>query len=425
MRPKFVFSIGEVAIKQGVSQALAGCPLVLMPWTYPDLINEYLQDLWTGNWHSAYGVDNSPLLTDYVFPRKRYRPQPSTIRETANRLANFLHWCNEPRMHHGRGTLNPLAVAERDIDRYGDQMESGLWSSDRKALSASTIGQRQIAVVQFVQWARARGYAAAADFTARTVRRNVGSASGGRRTTLCRRYLVVRRSQPGAIRFPTEAEVRNAINAAKDAAVEIGIRLVFFCGLRADEVCRLTIKDVTNGKHSAGGQRFISVLGKGRKRRTVEADTDLMDAINDYIDTERSIRLHRHSMKSDVLLINDNTGKPYAYRTFWKGFRDGAGAISPHVGRHWYAVMYLLRAWKREQARAARNGLSISTDMMRSLLSLCARLAESARHSTYAQFEGKRLKTPLDVTPSRPALRLRWAAFGNALDASRIQRKVR
>lgn len=185
MRPKFVYSIDEIAIKQGVPQALAGCPFVLMPWTYPDHINEYLQDLWTGNWHSAYGADNSPLNTDYVFPRKRYRPQPSTTRETANRLVNFLHWCNEPRMHLGRGALNPLAVAERDIDRYGDQMESGLWSSDRKALSASTIGQRQIAVIQFLQWARARGYTAAADFTVSTVRRNVGSASGGRRTTLC------------------------------------------------------------------------------------------------------------------------------------------------------------------------------------------------------------------------------------------------
>jgi integrase len=195
----------------------------------------------------------------------------------------------------------------------------------------------------------------------------------------------VRRSQPGAIRFPTEAEVRNAINTAKDAAFEIGMRLVFFCGPRADEVCRLTVKDVTSGKHSAGGQRFISVLGKGR---TVEADADLMDVINDYIDTERSIRLHRHSMKSDVLLINDNTGRPYAYRTFWKGFREGAGAISPHVGRHWFAVMYLLRAWKREEIRASRNGLSISTDMMHSLLSIdLIRLQQNLGHAQISTTE--------------------------------------
>ena len=56
--------------------------------------------------------------------------------------------------------------------------------------------------------------------------------------------------------------------------------------------------------------------------------------------------------------------------------------MSPHVGRHWYSVMYLLRAWRREEAKAARKGLSISTDMMRSLLSIdLIRLQQNLGHA--------------------------------------------
>jgi site-specific recombinase XerD len=40
-----------------------------------------------------------------------------------------------------------------------------------------------------------------------------------------------------------------------------------------------------------GGQRFISVLGKGRKRRNVEISDELLSEILDYVGDERAIHL--------------------------------------------------------------------------------------------------------------------------------------
>ena len=388
MKVKYVFILGKLAIDEGAPSELAGCPFVLMPSGYPDRVNEYLQDLWRGNWHAAFAEPPAgAAVTPYV-PRKRYRPLPSSVRETANRLVNYLHWCGAHKMHHGKGRLDPLAVVEKDIDRFGDQMEAGLWSSDRKALSSSTIGQRQLAVIQFLQWANARGYAPRAEFTSSTIARKIGTPSGGFQATLRRQFLVVRRAQPGEIRFPIEAEVKEAIAAVTDVALQIGVKLVFFCGLRAEEVCGLTIADVTNDKASAGGQRFIRVLGKGRKRRSVEIDADLLGDILDYIEFERPIRLRYLGTKSDALLINENTGRRFGYRTFWDAFRESGSSMSPHIGRHWYAVMYLLRAWRREEVKAARRGLSTSTDMMRSLLSIdLIRLQQNLGHAQLSTTE--------------------------------------
>ncbi|RMC32860.1 tyrosine-type recombinase/integrase [Paracoccus alkanivorans] len=382
MKLKYVFILGDVAINEGASREFSGCPFVLMPSGYPEKINEYLQELWIGSWCAGIATPlDSASGAPFGFGR-RYRPLPSSVRETANRLVNYLHWCADHKMHHGKGVLDPISVSEKDIARLGDQMEAGLWSSDHKSLSPTTIGQRQLAIIHFLQWASARGYAPKAEFTSTLAARKIATSNGGSCTTLQHRLLVVRRAQPREVRFPTEAEVKSAMAAVTDSALQIGMRLVFFCGLRADEVCRLTVADVIDEKVSAGGQRFIRVLGKGRKRRSVEIDTDLLNHILDYIEFERPIRLHRRGTKGDALLINEHTGRRFQYRAFWQGFRKCKRDVSPHLGRHWYAVMYLLRAWRREEVKAERKGVAIATDMMHSLLSIdLIRLQQNLGHA--------------------------------------------
>lgn len=320
VKSKYVFTIGEKALQNGAPRDLTGCPFLLLPSGYPDRVNEYLRDLWTGNWHASFAVAEQHDARNLRFPSRRiYRPMSSSVRETAHRLANYLHWCDEPRMHHGKGHLNPLAATEKDIDRFGDQMEAGLWSSDQRPLNASTIGQRQLSAIQFLQWASARGYVPQTTFAATVSSFNHGSGGGGRRSTLARRFLVVRRGRPGQIRFPTDIDVKTAIEKVEDVALQIGFRLVFFCGLRASEVCNLTVVDIKSQKTSAGGQQFIRVLGKGRKRRFVEIDDDLFSEIIDYLEFERPIRLsvNRHET---ALLINDRGGKVIRYKTFWAAF---------------------------------------------------------------------------------------------------------
>ena len=378
MGQKYVFCVGQTALSQGVPRELAGCPFLVMPSGYPDRVNQYLRDLWTGNWHPPAVADLGPQRAVFT-SSKRYRRAPSSIREAANRLVNFVHWCNEPKMHHGRGRLDPLGAVEKDIDRYGSQMEAGLWASDGKPLSASTIGPRQLEAIQFLRWAEQRGYASPDAFTIAASKRIAGVRSGGTRSTLRQRFLVVRRSHPSQIKFPTEAQVRSAIASVDDVALQLGFKLIFFCGLRASEVCELNVADVTDEKW-AGEQRFIRTLGKGRKVRSVEIDDALLQELHEYVEYERPIRLRK--TKRSTLLINENTGRGFHYRSLWAAFRKSGCAVSPHIGRHWYSIMYLLRGWRREQSKAEYRGMTVSTDLMHSLLSIdLIRLQQNLGHA--------------------------------------------
>lgn len=393
MRQQSIFTIGPAAIEAGVPEAYLGCPFILTPEGYPEHINRHLQDLWAGKWyHSLTTADQSASAGPAGHggtrvPRMRYRPLPSTMREAANRLLNLLQWCADSRMHCGRRCLDPLRLTEADVDRYGQQMEAGQWSADGKPLSGSTIGQRQLAAICFLHWAKARGLAAT-EFKAAEQRASRVILSGRRCVLTRRQYAVVRRAPPARIRLPTFTEVTQAINAIPDVALQIGTKLVFFCGLRASEVCAIKVEDALDtGNQRIGEQHFLRVLGKGRKWRNVEIGASLLQEIQDYVAFERPIRLHRHRQRSPVLLINDKTGRPFIYRTFWKAF-TATGAISPHLGRHWYAVHYLLHSWQREQAKAAKRGLLLSTDVMPKVLSVdLLRLQQNMGHTWFATTE--------------------------------------
>jgi integrase len=298
----------------------------------------------------------------------RYRLAPSSVRETANKLSILLQWCADPRMHNGQ-VFDPLKLAECDIDRYATQMEQGLWSSDGKPLAGSTIGGRQHAAISFLRWAKCRGYDLEAVFRESQHVVTAPTPSGGMHTITRKRYAVVRRSSPSQVTLPTRSDVKLAISAIPDAAVQVGAKLVFFAGLRASEVCTLTLQNVFHEKNQRlGNTYFVRVLGKGKKWRSVEVDLDLLHEMADFKDFERKIRLHQRGQKSDFFLINETTGRPFEYRTFWKRFRETCG-ISPHFGRHWYAVNYLTKAWEQEQAGASSKGLMLALDHIPTRLS--------------------------------------------------------
>ncbi|OJX77441.1 MAG: hypothetical protein BGO92_10450 [Magnetospirillum sp. 64-120] len=351
---KSVFKIGQSALDQGVPEALLGCPFILMADGCPDAANRHLQDLWRGRWHPDEG--------ETVTFKRRYRVAPSTVEQVAYRLLNFLQWCGTPRMHLGQ-IIDPLRVGEEDIDQYARHMESGAWSSDGLHLAKTTIAQRQVSVIHLRKWAEHRGLAPALALKTTFSKVKQGAASGNTTTVTRKHYAVVRRADPSTIMFPTSEEVKEMIQAVEDPALQLGAKLVFFCGLRASEVVTIKVADVISDIRRAGQQRFISVLGKGRKRRNVEIDSGLYDEIEDYVEFERKIRAHRSKSADLGTLLLSERGCPFAYRTFWANFKAG-GAISPHLGRHWYAVHYLLKAWASEQRQAARDGLMLASQSM-------------------------------------------------------------
>jgi len=364
-----VFAIGPEAVAAGMPATLLGCPFILMPGGLPELVNKFLEAYWRGTWRYGDGDEETSSIEKLRRPSRRYRPMSGSVHEMAHRLVNVLQWCSDRRMHPDRASIDPLCLSDLDLDRYTNQMDAGLWSSDGKPLSKTTIGQRQLAAIGLRHWANSNGYAEKADFARTTGAVTVPFWSGGEAVAARNGYLVVRRPDPTTILFPGSEKVRDALSTITDVGLRIAAELIFFCGLRASEVCGLQREDVQNVARASGGQRYISVLGKGRKRRNVEIDDELIEAIEDYIDSERSIRLYAHRKKSSTLLISEKSGNAYTYRTLWRCFRDSHTGISPHLGRHWYSVNYLLRASQREKRRMSDPEAWVPVEMMQAFIS--------------------------------------------------------
>jgi integrase len=367
-RRRRVFTIDHRAIAAGVHEQYLGCPFIMTGTGCPEQVNLHLQEIWIGKW-PEFDVPEDRSSSAYI-GRKKYRAMPGSVRETANKLSNLVSWCAESNLHGGK-QLNCLALTENDVDGYATDMERGCWSVDisGRPLSAGTIAGRQVAAIGLALWAKSRGYTTEARFRISEHRHKTIGTGGAMQIDTKRRYAVVRRQNPNSVSVPSLLEVAAAIMATPDVAVQLGSKLAYHAGLRAHEICALTEDDAFSPKNrKVNGTHFISVLGKGRKRRAVEIDDDLLKELADFRDFERRVRLHRHNEKSNVLLIRDTNGKPFNYRSFWRLFKK-THAVSPHIARHFYAVHYLLRDWERQQLIASKKGRMLSPDAVTTLLS--------------------------------------------------------
>jgi site-specific recombinase XerC len=246
-------------------------------------------------------------------------------------------------------------------------MESGEWTADRqkRPLSASTIAGRQTDVIQAMLWEVDRGERA---FEPGFAEIDVLIEEPGARRRMVKRtvYDVVRRADPAIITFPTVAEVEEHIRSIQDPAFQIAAKLIYRAGLRGSEPGRLLISDLP-GARRAGKDGMLSVIGKGNKRRKTELEGDIEADIQEFLRFAWPVRMGRLPRPEDPLLVNE-AGSPISYRGLWEQFRRCRQ--SPHIGRHFYAIQYLLRGWEAQQNIARRNGLLLANDQMPSMLSM-------------------------------------------------------
>jgi integrase len=267
----------------------------------------------------------------------------------------------------GGQTIDPLRFTESDLDRYAKHQERGLWTEIEDGLRSSTIAHRQLAALDFRFWAASRGLSERPSFRVRVTSRKVGTSSGTRRKVSRTTLVVVRRTDPALVRFPTPAEVNLAIESASaDATAQLILKLIYFCGLRASEVCNLNLLTALPDGLKSGDQYFIRVHGKNNKWRNVEIDKSLVEELQNYKINYRPDLKSR--IKTDAFLLNRD-GCRFSYRQLWKLFKHYCGSISPHLGRHWYAIHYLVKAWQEQQEAAAADGLYIPLESAQALLS--------------------------------------------------------
>jgi integrase/recombinase XerD len=122
--------------------------------------------------------------------------------------------------------------------------------------------------------------------------------------------------------------------AVRDRAV---LELFYACGLRASELCGLTLPNV---RLDLG---YLRCFGKGRKERVVPIGRTAVEALREYLETQRAATDRRGS----PFVFLSRTGRPLERTTVWRlvvkyARRMGVpGRFSPHSLRHCFATHLL------------------------------------------------------------------------------------
>lgn len=257
-----------------------------------------------------------------------------------------------------------------------------------RSLSPNTVAAYARDLARFAAFLRAAGVGGAAGVKAAHVADFVGSLPAQKlsRRSQVRCLVAVRqflkfmleekeiRSNPAlriempraTVRLPAfmSASEVEALIAAPDVKTVLGLRdaaileTLYSAGLRASELCSLTINDVNL---EVG---YLTVVGKGRKQRIVPVGDVARDKIAAYLREGRG-KLDR-AQRSDRLFLNRG-GLPLSRVGLWKIIKKHvlrAGItkkVSPHKLRHSFATHLLEHGADLRAVQAMLGHADIST----------------------------------------------------------------
>ena len=149
----------------------------------------------------------------------------------------------------------------------------------------------------------------------------------------CSRRLRVPRPLPRAMREEQIDEFFEAVKTKRDWAM---FRLMLRCGLRVEEVAKLSLGDIDLKR-----RRIMVVDGKGGKDRVVYVSDDAADGLLAYL----KLRSHRRIKKVFLVEKGDYKGQPISVRGIQKRMEYYAKKtglkISCHCLRHTMATQLL------------------------------------------------------------------------------------
>lgn len=137
-----------------------------------------------------------------------------------------------------------------------------------------------------------------------------------------------------------ENKTRTDIYVSRDQAI---IELLFASGLRVSELCSIKLNNIQLK------QRFIRVLGKGKKERIVPFSMSAQSAIDTYMKTLRIELTQKKNSKHDNYLFLNEYGNPLTPRgvqyilTSTENKLCLGMSLHPHKFRHTFATTMLDR----------------------------------------------------------------------------------
>jgi site-specific recombinase XerD len=202
------------------------------------------------------------------------------------------------------------------------------WLISNRKNSRATAKQRLAALASFADYSEGRNLEASYVFKVslkRIAKKSFRKVKGRMRSSFTRQELEILFSLP-------------------DPSEKLGWRdlvllsVMYSSGARAQEICDLTVKDVT---HDEKGNAILTVTGKGQKSRRVKITADSTELLDKYIKTRKiSSRLEAHifpSQRNEYLSVA-------AIEEIFKKYTNRAkaehpelfchGPYTPHVMRH-------------------------------------------------------------------------------------------
>ena len=155
-------------------------------------------------------------------------------------------------------------------------------------------------------------------------------------------------------KFMAEDEARRLLKVMEEKAVVDSVKgrttwitrhmlvhLALNSGLRVSEIASLTIGDLK----LTGKDHYLTVIGKGSKKRDVYLDQGLVKHLRDYIDTKK--RVWGEPVSPDAPLLAGRGGNHYTTTALQMSFKKALeaaglpGTYSIHACRHTYATLLL------------------------------------------------------------------------------------
>lgn len=341
----------------------------------------------------AYHRHGSRFLIDRGLgawdPRNRgaeqnpHPPSAKSIRNYADRLVNFLEWCEL------RGFDLMTLNYKRDlIGRYQKEMLKGVWSRDNKPLSERTINVRVETAADYLSWMADK--ALRAPFSIPKITRSVVLNNHKSSRGHLPKEIEVRegklRETEGHLSFPEDKEIAGWLSrlyAKESSGPTVGLiaELVLETGIRREEAASWRVDTlpldpakwrIVNPQSAAENQAVVITLRYGTKGKEYGRDhgdkigpsgeilvpLPMAFKLHHYRERVRPKALGMATRKGTTLtkqrkilaetvhlFLKPDTGTRYSGKNIhdaWRSVEHPRG-WSPHLGRHYWACTTLWR----------------------------------------------------------------------------------
>lgn len=340
-------------------------------WSYQKAASRYLRDRSKGE---AFALD----------VELRRFPVPSSMRQYAYKLADFLAWCDWIKR-----SWKEVEYHRDLVRRYQQHMLQGDWAVEQgKKLAPSTVNGRVDEAVWFCSWAARRGLRKPFEAQMKNIHRKIGGThSDSHKSAMAKTRTGKARVKPKYLRIPNPTMIeewlrRFAVERGKTKALMA--ELILRTAIRREEAAqwRTDYLPEDRRKWEVTGD-YVSVLlqygTKGDNPRHIDVPLQIAERLVHYRDVIRpksriqyvksgatdEEKKRRLREKEPRLFLSEYYGTPITGKKLYEAWHEVGGAPiegwSPHLGRHYWTCMTLLERYE-ERMKLLGQGAVVTAD---------------------------------------------------------------